>query len=67
MCKNLKDIYEKQRLEAAKEKREEENSAYIKTEIILLLSGERKLDDINTGHSGTESPLGIKEAWGWPT
>lgn len=26
MCKNLKDIYEKQRLEAAKEKREEENS-----------------------------------------
>nr|KAF6417827.1 ankyrin repeat and MYND domain containing 2 [Rousettus aegyptiacus] len=26
MCKNLKDIYEKQRLEAAKEKREEENN-----------------------------------------
>lgn len=37
ICKNLKDIYEKQQLEAAKEKSEEENSMYIKTELTLLL------------------------------
>lgn len=67
MCKNLKDIYEKQQLEAAKEKSEKENSTYIKTELIMLPSGGRKIGDTNTGHSGTESSLGTKEAWGWPT
>lgn len=41
LCKHLKDIYEKQQLEAAKGKSEEEKSTYIKSELIPLLSKER--------------------------
>ena len=63
ICKNLKDIYEKQQLEAAKEKSEEENSTYIKSK---LMEKRNDIININTGHQGMEYSLGTEETWSWP-
>lgn len=67
ICKHLKDIYEKQQVATAKGKNEEENSMYMKTELMLLLCGEGKdrcyehKTHRSRGFSGDQGSLGATD------